>query len=95
MANRKGKQKAMTVTESVTDSVTVTATGIEIKPVTRSAKVWHNSKGKGRENVRNLVMSLPADVAEIAGYRAGDAVLVTGTVEGRITVVKADKEISQ
>jgi hypothetical protein len=54
--------------------------------VTRSSKIrLHTKRGVA------LVMVVPRDIVELAGYRDGDAVLVSGCEDGTMKVVKADK----
>lgn len=45
--------------------------------------------GGNRSSV-NVVMSIPKDVMELTGIKAGDSLLVTGYADGTIRVVKAD-----
>ena len=54
--------------------------------VTRKSSVWQASYKN-----RCLLMSVPEDVAELVGIRAGDKLLVTGNADGTVRMVKADK----
>lgn len=54
--------------------------------VTRSATIWRNSYRD-----KCLIMAIPVDVSELTGLRAGDKLLVTGSADGTVRVVKADK----
>jgi hypothetical protein len=66
--------------------MSVKLNGSDSITVTRSAAVW-----QGNSRDRALVMSIPVDVAELAGIKAGDRMLVTGSVDGTLRVVVADR----
>jgi bifunctional DNA-binding transcriptional regulator/antitoxin component of YhaV-PrlF toxin-antitoxin module len=51
--------------------------------------VWLASGRNGRN--RALIMTLPEDVAELVGIKAGDKLLVTGSADGHVRIVKADR----
>jgi hypothetical protein len=53
--------------------------------VTRSVKVWRSSY-----KTNMLLMSIPIDVAELAGIKDGDMLLIRANAEGQMTIVKAD-----
>jgi hypothetical protein len=46
---------------------------------------------QARPDSISLEMTIPQDVVELSGLRAGDRMLVTGSADGSIRAVKADR----